>query len=109
MKAIAHVLDNIHCLARQVERSTRRKKRLRREHIVGAFHVARVLANGIAAVAPKAIPVAVVLNGLNETVVSEGKHVTDAGTNNNNNNTVGESTAFVDAPCADHRGTQQGE
>lgn len=69
MKVISCVLDRIHCLAREVERSTRRKKRLRREHLIGAFHVARILANGIAAVVPKAIPVAVVLNGLNEAAV----------------------------------------
>lgn len=70
MKAISKVLDNINTLAKEVERSTRRKKRIQREHIVGAFHLARVLANGVAAVVPKAVPVAVVLNGLNEAVTS---------------------------------------
>jgi len=77
MKAIAAVLDNIHTLAKEVERATRRKKRIRREHIVGAFHVARVLASGIAAVVPQAVPVAVVLNGLNEAVGSK-KELKDA-------------------------------
>ena len=66
MKAIANVLDSIHTLAKEVERSTRRKKHIRREHLVGAFHVARIITNGVAAALPKAIPVAVVLNGLNE-------------------------------------------
>lgn len=70
MKMIAKILDNIHTLAREVEKSTRRKKCIQREHLLGAFHVARILANGIAAVVPKAIPVAVVLNSLNEVVMS---------------------------------------
>jgi hypothetical protein len=78
MKAISKVLNNINCLAREVERSTRRKKRIQREHIVGAFHVARVLANGIAAVVPKAVPVAIVLNGLNEAVSNKPEELKDA-------------------------------
>jgi hypothetical protein len=73
MKMIAQVLDDIHTLASGVERATRRKKRIRREHILGAFQVARVIANGVAAAVPKAIPVAVVLNGLNEAVSAAEK------------------------------------
>jgi hypothetical protein len=69
MKMIASILDDIHTLAKEVERSTRRKKRIRREHIIGAFKFARVVANGVAAAVPKAMPIAVVLNGLNEAVV----------------------------------------
>jgi hypothetical protein len=65
MKAVEKVLDDVHLLAKMVEKSTRRKKRIRREHLVGAFHVVRVIINGVAAALPKAIPVAVVLNGLN--------------------------------------------
>jgi hypothetical protein len=76
MKMIASILDNVHTLAREVERSTRRKKRLRREHIIGAFQLARVVASGIAAVVPQAVPVAVVLNGLNEAI--EPKEIKDA-------------------------------
>ena len=68
MKVIASILNDVNTLAKEVERSTRRKKRLRREHLMGVFHFARVLASGIAAVVPKAVPVAVVLNGLNEVV-----------------------------------------
>lgn len=68
MKMIASILDDVHTLAKEVEKSTRRKKRIRREHLMGAFHVARVLARGVAAVVPKAVPVAVVLDGLNEVV-----------------------------------------
>jgi len=71
MRMIASVLDNIHALAKEVEISTRRKKRIRREHIIGAFRFARAVANGVAAVVPKAMPVAVVLNGLNEAVSSK--------------------------------------
>ena len=71
MKMIATVLDDIHSLACGVERATRRKKRLRREHLIGAFQVARVIANGVAAAVPKAIPIAVVLNGLNAAVESK--------------------------------------
>jgi hypothetical protein len=82
MKPISRFLDSINTCAREVERSTRRKKRLRREHLMGAFHVARVIANGIAAVVPKAVPVAVVLNGLNETVMvpptKEIQHASDS-------------------------------
>lgn len=68
MKAVHRVLDSVHTLASEVERSTRRKKRLRREHLVGAFHAARIVASGLAAVVPKVAPVAILLNGLNEHV-----------------------------------------
>ena len=77
MRMIAQVLDNIHALAKEVEKSTRRKKRIRREHVIGAFRLARAVANGVATVVPKAIPVAVVLNGLNETIPSK-KEIKDA-------------------------------
>lgn len=77
MRMIASILDNVHALAKEVERSTRRKKRIQREHIIGAFRFARAIANGVAAVIPKAIPVAVILNGFSETVVSP-KEVSDA-------------------------------
>jgi hypothetical protein len=70
MKVIAKVLDNINCLAREVDKSTRRKKRIRREHLIGAFQVARILANSLAAVLPKAIPISIILNGLNETAAA---------------------------------------
>lgn len=68
---IANVLDNIHTIAQGVERSTRRKKHIRREHIIGAFTAARVIANGIAAVVPKAVPVAVILNSLDGAVTPQ--------------------------------------
>ena len=68
MKMIASILDDVHTLAKEVEKSTRRKKRIRRKHLMGAFQVARVLARGVAAMVPKALPVAVVLDGLNEVV-----------------------------------------
>jgi hypothetical protein len=68
MKVIASILDDVHTLAKEVEKSTRRKKRLRRKHIKGAFQIARIIANGVASMVPKAVPVAVVLNGLNEVV-----------------------------------------
>lgn len=68
---IAQVLDNVNTIAKEVERSTRRKRRIRREHIVGAFKAARAIANGIAAVVPKAVPVAIVLNGLDQAVTEK--------------------------------------
>ena len=71
MRIIASILDNVHALAKEVERSTRRKKRIRREHILGAFRLARVVANGVATVVPKTMPVAVVLNSLDAVVSKE--------------------------------------
>jgi hypothetical protein len=68
MKVISRVLDDVHTLARNVERATRRKKRIRREHLIGAFHLARVLAGAAATMTPKAVPVAVILNTLNDQV-----------------------------------------
>lgn len=76
MRMIAHVLDNVHTLAKEVEKSTRRKKKLQREHLIGAFHVARILASGLAAVLPKAVPISVVLNSLNDCITPQ-KTVTE--------------------------------
>ena len=82
MSAVSQFLDNINVIARHVERSTRRKKRIQREHLVGAFHVVRVLANGLATVVPKALPVAALLNGLHQTVsvtdTRKTKHAPDS-------------------------------
>ena len=66
MTAVEQILDSIHTIARCTERSTRRKKRLQREHILGVFHVARVVISGLAVVVPKAASVAFVLNNLND-------------------------------------------
>jgi hypothetical protein len=71
MRVIHSVLDDIHTLAKEVERSTRRKKRIQREHIVGALHVARILANGAAVAMPKVAPVAVVIGGLVDAVTKK--------------------------------------
>lgn len=76
MTCIHRFLDNINTLAKEVERSTRRKKRLQREHLVGAFHFARIVANGVARAVPQALPIATILNGLNAVV--ESKELQDA-------------------------------
>lgn len=79
MKPVHRLLDSVHTIASAVEQSTRRKKRLQREHVVGVFHVVRLIINGVSIVIPKVAPLARLLNGLNEHIDKKGSaHAADS-------------------------------
>jgi hypothetical protein len=61
------LLDNIHTLAVGVERSTKRRRRLRREHLVLGGTILAGVSTIAATVFPQARPVAAALNTLSAT------------------------------------------
>ncbi|MBU1891256.1 hypothetical protein KJ782_07300 [Patescibacteria group bacterium] len=63
-RTVSQVLDQINTIAKGVEISTRRKRKLRREHLIGAFTIARLAVNGLAIVLPHARVAARVLNSI---------------------------------------------
>lgn len=52
------LLDNIHSLAVGVERATKRRRRVRREHLIGALHALSAVTGAVSSFVPQARPFA---------------------------------------------------
>lgn len=60
-------LDAVHGIASTMARATRRRRKIRREHIVAAVNVGASVVSALASVLPQARPVAGVLGALQQT------------------------------------------
>lgn len=58
MTRLEALLDNLHSLAVGVERATKRRRRLRREHVVGVVNALSAITSAVATVVPQARPFA---------------------------------------------------
>lgn len=65
MTRIEAALDALNVFAKDLERATRRKKRIDREHLIAAVKIGTVIFAAVSAFVPQLKIVAGVLNGLN--------------------------------------------
>lgn len=64
MTRLESALDTLNIFAKDLERATRRKKRIERHHLIAAVKIGTVLIGVVAAFVPQLKVVAGILNGL---------------------------------------------
>lgn len=90
MTRLEAALDALNVFAKDLERATRRKKRIDREHLIAAFKIGTVIFGTIAAFVPQLKVVAGILNGLNASLPAVLP--TNAGNNGNNGSFLEETS-----------------